>query len=170
MSCEVIAIPYAIAWVIGTVATTAANAIIDSLESVESNNTNCEKTKTITAEHFMEKDFETPFVDKNILLKTLEEHGATSINDDNLGISCNIDRYTLVFSRENTDQPYKLRMKYSNENSATEKLDDISSEYTLNVQEDTYMNIIEKIKDNNMEIENEEVMDDNTIVLTINVD
>ena len=35
MSCEVIAIPYAIAWVIGTVATTAANAIIDSLESVE---------------------------------------------------------------------------------------------------------------------------------------
>jgi hypothetical protein len=40
----------------------------------------------------------------------------------------------------------------------------------MNVQEDAYMHIMEKLKENNMQVEEEEVMDDNTIVLTVNID
>ena len=54
--------------------------------------------------------------------------------------------------------------------SSEEKVDDINSEYALNVQEDAYLQIINKLKENNMEIENEEVQEDNTIVLTINLE
>ena len=42
--------------------------------------------------------------------------------------------------------------------------------YALNVQEDAYLHIIDKLKENNMQIEEEEVMDDNTIVLTVNIE
>ena len=51
-----------------------------------------------------------------------------------------------------------------------EKVNDLNSEYALNVQEDAYLGIVEKLKENNMEIEEEEVLDDNTIVLTVNLE
>ena len=51
-----------------------------------------------------------------------------------------------------------------------EKVEDLNSEYALNVQEDTYLSVVENLKNNNMEIESEEVMDDNTIVLTVNLE
>ena len=53
---------------------------------------------------------------------------------------------------------------------ADEKINDISSEYGMNVQEASYLSIVEKLKENNMEIEEETVEDDNTIVLTINLE
>ena len=40
----------------------------------------------------------------------------------------------------------------------------------MNVQEESYISIIEKLKENNMELESEEVLDDNTIVLTVNLE
>ena len=53
---------------------------------------------------------------------------------------------------------------------AEEKVNDLNSEYALNVQEEAYLSIVNKLKDNNMEVEEEEVLDDNTIVLTVNID
>ena len=50
------------------------------------------------------------------------------------------------------------------------KVGDLSGEYAMNVQEDAYLHIIDKLKDNNMQIEQEEAMEDNTIVLTVNID
>mgnify|MGYP003421077788 CR=1 FL=1 len=46
----------------------------------------------------------------------------------------------------------------------------MANTYTLNVQEEAYMNIINKLQENNMELETEEVLDDNTIVLTVNLE
>ena len=68
------------------------------------------------------------------------------------------------------DKPYFLRISCQNTDNAEEKLGDLSSEYALNVQEEAYLNIVDKLKENNMQIEDEEVMDDNTIVLTVNLD
>ena len=175
MSCEVIAIPYAIAWVIGAVAASAADSVAEAVSDAAAKNSakkteNCEDVTMITAEHFLEKDFKTPFVDKSILLKTLEEHGASSIEENNNTISCCIDKYTLTFDRNSENEPYNLRMGCPQNNLAEEKVNDISSEYAMNVQEDAYMSIIEKLKDNNMQIEEEEVTDDNTIVLTVNIE
>ena len=128
MSCEVIAIPYGIAWVIGTVAATAANSIADSLAKVNSEKTNqCEDVKIITTEHFLEKDFETPFIDKNILFKTLEEHGARGINQSDLEVTCVIDKYNLTFKRDSVDKPFTLRLSGPKTSNAEEKVDDISS-------------------------------------------
>ncbi len=51
-----------------------------------------------------------------------------------------------------------------------EKINDLNSEYTMNVQESVYLKILDKLKSNNMQLESEEVEDDNTIVVTVNLD
>ena len=184
MSCTVIAIPYALAWVVGALtagaAATAASARrADAGTSYEpenlSNNLNkilsdYEEAQTLSAKHFIEKDFETAFTDKNILVKTLEEHGVKNIQEDfSERISGKIDNFSLVFTKNEGGKPYTLRISCLETDSAEEKLGDISSEYALNVQEEAYLSIIEKLKNNNMEIESEEVTEDNTIVLTVNI-
>lgn len=175
MSCTVIAVPYALAWVVGAVAAAAAaeiannNNVENEFNFLEDSSCNNDVHK-ITAEHFIEKDFETPFVDNGLLIKTLNEHGVKiNYNNDN-EISGSVDNYNLIFKRNSSDQPYKVRITCSEQNAASTKLDDLNSEYALNVQEEAYLSIVEKLKENNMSVEEEVVEDDNTIVLTVNIE
>lgn len=178
MSCTIVAVPWLLYQAIGAVitATAAASVASNASEAFENTgvNTNCDEVQTITAKHFMEKSFETVFMDKDTLVKTLEEHGVVNIKYgeayENGKITGQVDSYTLSFEKQSDDKPYYLTVTCLNSDNAEEKLNDLSSEYALNVQEDAYMSIIEKLKDNNMEVEDEEVLDDNTIVLTVNID
>ena len=175
MSCTVIAIPYALMWVVGAIATAAAsaganNANYNELSAIYNQTENCSEDNVITEKHFIEKTFETPFMDKSILLKTLDEHGVTNIVEWETGLSGEVDNYKLTFEKSAEDKPYNLRITCLENNNAEEKVGDLSGEYALNVQEDAYLHIIDKLKENNMQIEEEEVMDDNTIVLTVNIE
>ena len=182
MSCTVVAVPYALAWVIGAVATAAASALENahnrhmeeefgnSFDFLNDKNCNNDDVHTITAEHFMEKTFKTPFVDKSILIKTLEEHGVTNISENDYSVSGSVDKYTLSFTRSETDKPFSVRITSKENANAEEKLGDLNSEYALNVQEDAYLHIVDKLKENNMTIEDEVVEEDNTIVLTVNIE
>lgn len=176
MSCTVIAVPWLLYQAIGAVVAASATASIASNIAADKSETNenCEDVQVITAKHFMEKSFETVFMDKETLVKTLEEHGVVNIKhgeDWEKGkITGQVDSYTLSFEKPAEDKPYFLTVTCLDTDNAEEKLNDLSSEYALNVQEDAYLSIIEKLKDNNMEVEDEEVLDDNTIVLTVNID
>ena len=130
---------------------------------------NCEDINVISASDFLEKTLETPFTNKELLLKRLEEHGIINISEENDTIKGNVDNYIPEFKKESAEQPYSLTIKYSTNSNVEEKITDLHSEYALNVQEDAYLSIIEKLKENNMELE-EEVLDDNTIVLTVNLE
>ena len=46
---------------------------------------------------------------------------------------------------------------------------DLNDEYGLNIQEMTYNKIKERLEQENMRLESETVMDDNSIVLTIDI-
>ena len=176
MSCTVVAVPYALMWVVGAIATAAAAAANNKenntadLFGFETDDKNCTEDRVITEKHFIEKTFETPFMDKEILRKTLEEHGVVNIAEWENGIAGDVDNYKLTFEKPAEDKPYNLKITCLERDNAEEKAGDLNSEYALNVQEDAYLHIIEKLKENNMQIEEEEVMDDNTIVLTVNID
>ena len=180
MSCTVVAVPYALMWVVGAIATAAASAATTTVNSKGSNaadlfrltadDKNCTEDRVITEKHFIEKTFETPFMDKAILLKTLEEHGVTNIVEWENGLSGEVDNYKLIFDKPDADKPYTVKISSLEHDDAEEKLGDLNNEYAMNVQEDAYLHIIDKLKENNMQIEEEEVLDDNTIVLTINID
>ena len=179
MSCTVIAVPYALMWVVGAIATAAATAASENKEKnynpdifnlTSEENENCHEDHVITEKHFIEKTFETPFMDKEILLKTLTEHGVSNIAEWENGLAGDFDNYKLTFERPSQDSPYNLRISCLEHDNAEEKVGDLNNEYAMNVQEDAYLHILDKLKENNMQIEEEEVQDDNTIVLTINID
>ena len=109
-------------------------------------------------------------MDKNILLKTLEEHGFVNIQELGEKITAEYQNYSVQFEKESNEKPYNLLIEYSTEDDVNEKVKDLNEEYSMNVQEESYLNIIAKLKENNMQIAEEEVLDDNTIVLTVNLE
>ena len=177
MSCTVLALPYALAWVIGAVVTAAVSNTNEHTTGQNLQRSYVETTpvcsdipEVITDKYITEKEFETPFTDKEILKKTLEEHGAVDINENDSVVVCRVENYTLTFRKSEEDKPFRLKVACLNTDNAEAKVEDLNSEYALNVQENAYLQIIDKLKDNNLQIESEEVSEDNTIVLTINLD
>ena len=190
MSVSVVAIPIALQYIVaGFLAATAVPTILAAKEidyeingDIDSKNYESEKNSfnlaqrecsehiVISESNFMDKTFETPFVDKNILLKTLEEHGFINIQEIEGKITAEFQNYSVRFEKESEEKPYNLLIKHAIEDDVYGKFNDLNEEYSMNVQEESYISIIEKLKNNNMELESEEVLDDNTIVLTVNLE
>ena len=125
-------------------------------------------------EKLFNKEFKTEIMDKETLLKTLEEYGATNINisnDENQSkITCECENFQLTFVKTEETLPYTLTISYDEEQGLDELVNDIGSEYTLNAQEISYNKIKERLDQKNLTIAEEEIYDDNTIVLTINLE
>ena len=76
----------------------------------------------------------------------------------------------MKYSKEDDSEAYKLVIERVTDKSECEGLiSDLNDEYGLNIQEITYKKILERIGSQNMRLESEEVLDDNSIVLTIEV-
>lgn len=118
-----------------------------------------------------EKEIETVFVDKDTLVKTLEEYGANITAIESNKIECSVEDFEFTFYKigDIATSPYKLKIKYNEEDSLKNLLENIHSEYTSNTQEASYNKVIQRLEEKNMQYE-EEVYDDDTIVLTVNLD
>ncbi len=121
------------------------------------------------AEELFNKEFETQIMDKELLLKTLKEHGAINIQEENDNITCDCEAFHLCFHKTE-DKPYFLKISYNDEKNLNEFVQEIGNEYTSNAQEISYNQIKERLEQKNLEIEEEEIYDDNTIVLTVNLE
>ena len=184
MSCTIVALPLALPFVLGHIIQFAlvSNTITDSLSIANEieNNFNdgnlkqanlCDEVRIISEKHFIEKSLETPFMDKELLLKTLSEHGVSGLTENEYGkIKCHCGTYELNFEKMEADKPYFVVIKALDTDDIEGKIRDLNNEYTVNVQEKSYNSIVAKLKENNMQIENEEICEDNTIVLTVNLE
>ena len=112
----------------------------------------------------------TNYTYKETLIKTLDEHGATNIISDEFNVTCEMFGMKLHYSKDFASDAYNLEIMQITDQSECEKLlKDLDEEYGLNIQDLTYRKILERIKDKNMRLESEEVGDDNSIVLTIDL-
>ena len=122
------------------------------------------------------REYDTVFVNKEVLIKTLQEHGAQNIYEENDNISCELEGFLLDFYKAQTENdmafpPYKMKITTNcSENELQNFVENINSEYTSNTQEENYIKIKDRLDKQNMRIAEEEVYDDNTIVLTVNID
>ena len=180
MSCTVTALPLALMYlipiIVGGVASVGETINDNTLELSEMDNmdfhtninediqTNIPQTK------MAETCYQTAFTDASLLIKTLKEHGIEDFEVNNDEIKCKVQDYTLSFTRKSQEEAFNLNIVCPEYCDTTEKINDLNQEYTLNVQEESYLSIINKLQENNMSLESEEVLDDNTIVLTINVE
>ena len=57
----------------------------------------------------------------------------------------------------------------SDKSECEDLINDLNKEYGLNIQEITYNKIKERLQQENMRLESETVLDDNSIVLTIDI-
>jgi len=178
MSCIITAVPFFLLYSVVTAITTKTaqnaieNKVSDQLYSEfytkygsKNNmpNLNEEVAKLTRKEH------QTMFMDMDLLVKTLQEHGVQdfSIVDDTL--SCKIEDFSLRFYKIG-DKPYVLEVMHPKNCFADETISDIDTEYAKNAQESTYLKIKERLENEKLQIDSEEIMEDDSIVLTINLD
>ena len=119
-----------------------------------------------------EEEIETAIVDKDTLIKTLTEHGAKITYQGEYSVSCSVDNFVFNFYKktQTKETPYTLKVKYDDNFNLEETIKDIGEEYAENAQEISYNIIKERLEEQNLTISNEEIYEDNTIVLTVNLE
>lgn len=157
----------AIAEMIGQNVRDNVNGVLDGVNATGDNTIHLEDE---VIEKLFNKEYETMIMDKSTLIKTLTEHGAVNISQDEEDITCDCEEFTLSFTKENKETPYKLNVSYNTTRKPDNLIENIAGEYASNAQEISYNKIKERLEKNNLEIEDEEIFDDNTIVLTVNLD
>ncbi len=114
--------------------------------------------------------YKTNYTDKGVLINTLTEHGAKNIFQDGENIYCELFDMQMSYTRNSESENYSLEInQVSNKSCCRDLIDDLNSEYGMNIQEITYKKILERLKSENMRLENEEISEDNSIILTIDV-
>lgn len=111
---------------------------------------------------------ETIFNDATLLEKTLREHGLkVSVMSEN-ELVCQLDEIQLRYSRQSNNEPFVLHITgIEDVKKLFEEIELFEQEYKQNVQSYTYNTLVENLAENNMEITEETVLDDNSIMLTI---
>ena len=126
-------------------------------------------------EKLISKEYQTTFVDKDLLMKTLEEHGCENMDFSNGVITCSLENFKFEFYKDNTlegEEKNAFRMKITtscSDEELAQLIDDINSEYTMNTQEESYIKIKERLEQQGLRINEEEILEDDSIVLTVNI-
>lgn len=114
--------------------------------------------------------YTTNYTDKGTLLNTLMEHGAEEIQENGDEVSCKLFGMEMIYYKKDGSNGYTLDVTQVSDKCVCEDLiTDLNDEYGLNIQEMTYNKIKERLEQENMRLESETVMDDNSIVLTIEI-
>ena len=113
---------------------------------------------------------ETIFNDVSLLEETLRNRGlqVTRISDNQ--VMCKAGSVHLGYSRQNVEEPFWVTVSgVKDTDKLMSELECFEREYRENAQSYTYHKLMENLKDSNMRISDEEVLEDNSIMLTINV-
>lgn len=183
MSCTIAALPFLLIFaVVSGVVENTGN--LDSYTSYEDNGdvkrrlqaeikqTLVDNQGEVTKEQIENlcKEYQTVFMDKDILIKTVNEYGLKELEIKGDTISAKVENFNIIFYREDAEKPYMLKVYSSTNCDETNVVNDLNSEYALNVQEETYIKIKERLAKKNLEIDEEEILEDDSIMLTVNLD
>jgi len=113
--------------------------------------------------------FPTNFRDGALLIKALTEFGAQPRKLANSSIVCKIEKSDLLFTQAG-DSPYMVNVKNSPSlEQVYHYMSDIDDDYKRCVQTAVYEKIKARAIEQDMTIENEEVLPDKTILMTLRV-
>ena len=177
MSVTIVAAPVSLGYVlvsalIGGVTTTTVVSVTNKMssnqnlvsdQSLDSISINKEDIEQIC------KEYKTVIADKNLLMKTLQEHGVDKLMIKDESIYASISEFNLLFTRENEESVYDLKVFMSCDSDAQGLVNELFGEYCINTQESTYEKIKERLEQKNLQIDEEEILEDNSIMLTVNL-
>ncbi len=111
----------------------------------------------------------TNFRDEKLLLKTLEESGVPVTRDQAGVITCSVGQSVLRFVRI-AGEPYQVEVKNDvGRHELLQQLMLLDEDYCRCVQADVYANIKAKAFEKHMTVESEEVLEDNSILMTLTI-
>jgi hypothetical protein len=114
--------------------------------------------------------YKTNYTDKGVLINTLTEHGAQEISETGDEVSCKLFGMEMIYYKKDGSAGYTLDITHiTNKAECEDLMNDLNEEYGLNIQEITYNKIKERLAQENLRLECEDVLDDESIVLTIEV-
>lgn len=115
-------------------------------------------------------ELETPFLDGELLVKTLTQHGLQLEVSNENEILVRSDSGLLRYHRADASVPFLLKMEgICDLRQLLDSVEELTQEYNCNVQTFTYQKVMEGLREHGMSFDSEEIMDDGSIVLTLNV-
>ena len=118
----------------------------------------------------IEEGLETSFIDAELLIKTLEELDCHVKQSSENEILVATTGGNLKYARDKSDSPFKMYIdEIIDVDGVLENIRAFEQDYGRNVQEYTYNHIKGNLTDE-MSIVEEEIMDDNSLLLTINIE
>lgn len=123
-----------------------------------------------SANNITKREFISNLTDEDTLVKTLEDFGIEDITKTNNDILCCYGDLKLRFFKPTENSPYTIEIACQNTLGINEVIKDITSEYSANAQEISYNTIKENLMKKNLLINEEEIYDDDSIVLTVNLE
>lgn len=163
MSIEVILVPLAIG---------LTSQMISSCISGSMNKCSLEKELQKGAEYVHNNAFFTTKINDNSILRSaLEKLEYKEMNYKNENyIEVVMNGFSVRFDK-NKSEVFKATFSGNiDQKGAQAFLDNLYLEYTKGVQQAVYYGIMEKAKNRNIKLESEEVLDDNSILLTFDID
>lgn len=113
---------------------------------------------------------ETAFTDANLLHKTLTQHGLQVQTTHENELIVRSPSGVLRYFRQNNTQPFFLQMSnISNMRELLDSVDELENEYGRNVQTFTYNKVMTSLHEHGMTVDQEEVLEDDSILLTLNL-
>jgi hypothetical protein len=113
------------------------------------------------------RTFPTNFKDAELLVQTLKDHGINPTVYSNDEIKYDFGEYTLRFFRQYA-APFNMEIESIHDmKSIFQHISLLDRDYKEYVQTITYKNLKSYINEKNMTIESEEILEDNTVVLTL---
>lgn len=112
---------------------------------------------------------ETNFTDESLLIKTLKEHGMEVTLEEDRAVRASAEEKELIYAK-NPQGVYEVDLGGQPESEELiQELILLEEEYGFNVQEFTYQRLKEHLSSEGMEVHSEEVLEDNTIKIVLNV-
>lgn len=115
------------------------------------------------------QSFPTNFRDGQLLVRTLRDYGLEPVERQNGEIMCSAQGTELLF-RPAEDGPFSVEVRGASYlRQAFQLLSNLDEDYKRGVQAVAYENLKRKVEEKNLAVESEEVLEDNSIVITLNV-
>ena len=117
------------------------------------------------------EEYPTIYVDVQLLCDIIERYQIEILTYSEDEIKCRYENYDMIFSRQKGEDPFNLEINSSSKNMRHlhDCIDCLNEDYYAALQEKTYIGIRKKIMEEGFEIEEEQVMEDNSIVMMISV-
>ena len=112
----------------------------------------------------------TRFNDKDLLKKTLVEHGVNVVEESENRLVAEFNDGRICYERASVNEPFVLMVSEIGDTQCMiDELTAIETEYNSNVQSYTYDRVMQNLPED-MHFESEEVLEDDSIVITLTVE